>query len=74
MTKRLNGLALLVVLLLVWAGDASSAPPVKPPNVLFIAIDDLNDWVACSSSRFGHFASKLGYCATRDGWQRDVGG
>ena len=27
-----------------------------------------------SSSRFGHFASKLGYCATRDGWQRDVGG
>jgi alpha-N-arabinofuranosidase len=27
-----------------------------------------------SSSRFGHFAAKVRCCATRDGWQGDVGG
>src|ERR1022692_5070367 len=27
-----------------------------------------------SSSRFGYFAAKVGCCASRDGWQGDVGG
>jgi hypothetical protein len=27
-----------------------------------------------SSSRFGYFVAKVGCCATRDGWQGDVGG
>ena len=27
--------------------SASAAPRAQPPNVLFIAIDDLNDWVGC---------------------------
>ena len=41
---RLVGLA---VLALTFVGDANSAPTVQKPNILFIAIDDLNDWVGC---------------------------
>src|SRR5689334_17210401 len=40
------GLTLLSALGFVppgWAQDK----PARPPNVLFIAIDDLNDWVGC---------------------------
>lgn len=37
-----NCLSVLVVLLTVQAGTAS-----ERPNVLFIAIDDLNDWIGC---------------------------
>src|SRR5262249_37700717 len=29
------------------AGPAAAEPPKSPPNVLFIAVDDLNDWVGC---------------------------
>lgn len=47
MTKRHSGLLGLALLMLAWAGQASSAPVAKLPNVLFIAIDDLNDWVGC---------------------------
>ncbi len=31
---------------LAWLGGHSLAGE-KPPNVLFIAIDDLNDWIGC---------------------------
>ncbi|HOX57265.1 MAG TPA: sulfatase [Candidatus Paceibacterota bacterium] len=47
MTKQLGQLAVLVLLTLACGGDAISAPPARPHNVLLIAIDDLNDWVAC---------------------------
>ena len=36
-------LALLLVVLSCWSGLRAS----ERPNVLFIAIDDLNDWVGC---------------------------
>lgn len=38
-----------ITLLLMVAGSVGSAQPNVPahPNVLFIAIDDLNDWVGC---------------------------
>src|SRR5512136_3055022 len=36
----------LTILLLAIAGPLCAAP-VAPPDVLFIAIDDLNDWVGC---------------------------
>ena len=35
--------------------EVKSAAPLKRPNVLFIAIDDLNDWVGCLA---GHPQSK----------------
>ncbi|MCX6896757.1 MAG: sulfatase-like hydrolase/transferase [Verrucomicrobia bacterium] len=34
-----------MLLMPLTALSAASAP--KPPSVLFIAIDDLNDWVGC---------------------------
>src|SRR5690349_9392381 len=40
----------LALLLLGWAGRearAEAPPPSHRPNVLFIVIDDLNDWVGC---------------------------
>jgi choline-sulfatase len=47
MTKPFARVVIFAVLALVLAGNVSGAPPVKTPNVLFIAIDDLNDWVGC---------------------------
>jgi arylsulfatase A-like enzyme len=38
---------IFAVLVLAWAGDGGGAPAAQKPNVLFIAIDDLNDWVGC---------------------------
>lgn len=37
-------LSLLSIVLFGWASEAKAA---EKPNVLFIAVDDLNDWVAC---------------------------
>ena len=51
--KRLTMIALAVSPSLVWASDLDSSPsttskvPSATPNVLFIAVDDLNDWVGC---------------------------
>lgn len=39
-----NVLRLSLALCLFLAGTAHPAPP---PNVLFIAVDDLNDWIGC---------------------------
>ena len=47
MTKLFTRSVILAALALAWAGDVSGAPAVQKPNVLFIAIDDLNDWVGC---------------------------
>jgi len=40
--KRINLFYLLLLLLCA----CSTAPEVKQPNILFISIDDLNDWIA----------------------------
>jgi arylsulfatase A-like enzyme len=47
MTEQFTRSFIFAVLALALAGHAIGAPPVKKPNVLFIAIDDLNDWVGC---------------------------
>jgi choline-sulfatase len=47
MTKQFTRSFIFAVLALALAGHATGAPRVKKPNVLFIAIDDLNDWVGC---------------------------
>ena len=47
MTKRFTRLVALAVLVFGLAHDAPGAAAMKRPNVLFIAIDDLNDWVGC---------------------------
>ena len=44
--------AMLCVLLLWSVGCTSvteeqASPPTTPPNILFIAVDDLNDWISC---------------------------
>ena len=39
--------AILLAMALLLNASASAAPLAQPPNVLFIAIDDLNDWVGC---------------------------
>ncbi len=43
------GLFAAVAVLALWTmpNDAVSAPAQERPNVLFIAVDDLNDWVSC---------------------------
>ena len=47
--NRIRNLAALTVALLslCWARMAPAAATPDRPNVLFIAIDDLNDWVGC---------------------------
>ena len=44
MTRTSIGMALLCVLSMV-VNSVAEKPP--KPNVLFIAVDDLNDWVGC---------------------------
>src|SRR4030095_16638929 len=41
---RLTPIALVALTLMAWM---SSAQAQDKPNVLFIAVDDLNDWVGC---------------------------
>ena len=44
----INIIAVLMMLMLLTAPHAAPAPePTTKPNVLFIAIDDLNDWIGC---------------------------
>jgi len=46
--KSLTQTTVLIALLaLVGSVHAGNPPEPAPPNVLFIAIDDLNDWVGC---------------------------
>lgn len=40
-----RGLAALLGIVAVWVSSTNAADGPKPPNVLFIAIDDLNHWV-----------------------------
>ncbi|MEC9054243.1 MAG: sulfatase-like hydrolase/transferase, partial [Verrucomicrobiota bacterium] len=37
----------LVLSILILGSLAPGAPALQKPNVLFIAVDDLNDWVGC---------------------------
>jgi arylsulfatase A-like enzyme len=37
----------------------------RPPNVLFIAVDDLNDWAACLGGREGVHTPNLDRLAAR---------
>ena len=43
--KRLP--VLLAFLLMPLTPMPAADAPAKPPNVLFIAVDDLNDWIGC---------------------------
>ena len=47
MAKWIGRSLLVAFFALGWWGKASSAIPLERRNVLFIAIDDLNDWVGC---------------------------
>jgi len=44
--ERVAGL-LLVVALWLLASPGVAVAETRPPNVLFIAVDDLNDWIGC---------------------------
>ena len=43
-TKKQTTILFLAVSLLCMTGQTSAEPKARKPNVLFIAIDDLNDW------------------------------
>ncbi len=47
--KRIANLAAILIALTLALGAPRvfGAPAAQNPNVLFIAIDDLNDWVGC---------------------------
>ena len=53
--------------LLALAGLLALAIPAaaEKPNVLFIAIDDLNDWIACMGGREGVHTPNLDRLAAR---------
>lgn len=44
---RLGSTVAVIVLALAWVSDRAFAEPSRPANVLFIAMDDLNDWIGC---------------------------
>ena len=46
-------------------GESPADRPGKPPNVLFIAIDDLNDWVGCLGGHPGAKTPHLDRLASR---------
>lgn len=45
--RELCAVCLSIVALFVFPGFACAQTQAAPPNILFIAIDDLNDWVGC---------------------------
>src|ERR1035438_8913576 len=55
-----------------------SAPNLSGPQrkalVMLVEEVEKRTGIRCSSSRFGYFATTVGCCASRDGWQGDVGG
>ena len=53
--KLAGGTTLLVLLAFCFAYSQVQAEEVERPNVLFIAIDDLNDWIGCLD---GHSQAK----------------
>jgi len=59
-------LLLLIVALLTFCGFAGGAKgSPQPPNVLFIAVDDLNDWTGCMGGRQGVCTPNLDQLAAR---------
>ena len=53
--KLARGTTILVLLAFCFAYNQVQAEEVERPNVLFIAIDDLNDWIGCLD---GHSQAK----------------
>ncbi len=51
--RKLVSMLVRVGLCAIALSGVSLAQEADPPNVLFIAIDDLNDWVGCLSSKDG---------------------
>ena len=43
---KFKSITVIALFLLLIPGIAAKTPPTKKPNYLFIAVDDLNDWIA----------------------------
>lgn len=48
-----------------WSGKVRSSPATGRPNVLFIAVDDLNDWIHCLGGREGVHTPNIDRLAAR---------
>ena len=46
MSRSIIGILFFMFVAMPWVAQDSSAE-TQPPNVLFIAVDDLNDWISC---------------------------
>ncbi len=64
-TLRLTALAVVAVGLSLVSRSASGEPVSKKPNVLFIAVDDLNDWVNCLGGRKDVYTPNIDRLAAR---------
>ena len=62
---RLAATATAAVALPAAARAKNADKPKKPPNVLFIAIDDLNDWVACLGGHPGVMSPNIDRLASK---------
>ena len=58
-------IALSTLILLIAGSAALYAQAPSRPNVLFIAVDDLNDWVNCMGGRKGVHTPNIDRLAAR---------
>jgi arylsulfatase A-like enzyme len=65
MTRSIKFLTLLFAMLTVARLGSAAEKPTARPNVLFIAVDDLNDWINCLGGRRGVHTPNLDQLAKR---------